>query len=102
MIQLVKYKENDLIWIKQHYICFNSNIDNFKNILNEDSLNFNGLYDSYFNQSFFDVLFIKYEKLIINDYETMNELYNFTNIKPFKFTHINAFGSRTKSFVGTT
>ena len=85
MIQLVKYKENDLIWIKQHYICFNSNIDNFKNILNEDSLNFNGLYDSYFNQSFFDVLFIKYEKLIINDYETMNELYNFTNIKPFKF-----------------
>ena len=52
----------------------NSNFADYSKILEEDTLNFEKLYDSYIEQKTFDVLFIKYEHLYSNHQGTKDML----------------------------
>ena len=68
------------MWIKEHYKNLNSDFKNHSKILEEDTLNFENLYDSYIKQKHFDVLFIKYENLFFNHKATLDSLYKFTKL----------------------
>ena len=74
-------------WVEQHYKNLNSDFVKFPKILEEDTLNFENLYDAYNEQELFDVLFIKYENLFFNDNETMDALLKFTNLVNLGIAH---------------
>ena len=74
-------------WVEQHYKNLNSDFVKFPKILEEDTLNFENLYDAYNEQKLFDVLFIKYENLFFNDNETMDALLKFTNLVNLEIAH---------------
>ena len=78
---LQREKDGDINWIKEHYKNLNSNFSDYNKILEEDTLNFEKLYDSYMEQKTFDVLFIKYECLYFNHKDTINALCKFTNLQ---------------------
>lgn len=82
IIRSVLQREEDrgIKWTKQHYKNLNSDFKNYSKILEEDTLNFENLYDSYLKQKYFDVLFIKYENLFFNHKETLDALYKFTKL----------------------
>jgi hypothetical protein len=91
---LQRKKDCNINWIKNHYRNLNSNFDEFKNILEKDTMNFEKLYDSYHNQDIFDVLFIKYKNLYTNsktNKNTLNQINKFLNIKlsPKSFVYNN-------------
>ena len=79
---LQREKNMGIDWMKAYYNNLNSNFDDYSKILEEDTLNFEKLYDSYFEQKIFDVLFIKYECLYFNHKETIDTLCKFTNLHP--------------------
>ena len=80
---LQREKERGINWIKEHYKNLNSDFSDYNKILEEDTLNFEKLYDSYIEQKTFDVLFIKYEHLYSNHQGTKDMLSYFL-IKIYK------------------
>lgn len=77
---LQREKDQDINWIKKHYENLNSDFSNYSKILEEDTLNFEKLYDSYIKQKTFDVLFIKYEYLYSNHQGTKDMLSYFLDV----------------------
>ena len=86
---LQREKDKGIGWIKEHYKNLNSNFRNYSKILKQDTLNFEKLYDSYVEQKFFDVLFIKYECLYFNHQETIDAICKFTNLKSINIKNDN-------------
>lgn len=82
VIQSILQREIDKgsIWVEQHYKNLNSDFANFSKILEEDTLNFENLYDAYNEQNIFNVLFIKYENLYFNHKETIDAICKFINL----------------------
>jgi len=78
---LQREKDRGINWIKLHYKNLNSDFADYSKILEEDTLNFEKLYDSYIEQKTFDVLFINYECLYFNHKDTINALCKFTNLQ---------------------
>ena len=78
---LQREKDKGINWIKKHYKNLNSNFDDYSKILEEDTFNFEKLYDAYKKQNIFDVLFIKYENLYFNHKDTLDALCKFTNLQ---------------------
>lgn len=66
-------------WIKQHYDNLNANFNNYPDLLNSDTFNFEKLFDSYYNNNKFATLFIKYEKLYFKDKQTIDAINSFLN-----------------------
>jgi hypothetical protein len=73
-------KDKGIKWIQNHYKNLKGDFSKYDKILNEDTLHFEQLYNSYNNQKIFDVLFIKYECLYFNDKATIDALCNFTKL----------------------
>ena len=71
---LQREKDKGISWIEKHYKHFNSDFADYSKIFEEDTLNFEKLYDSYIEQKIFDVLFIKYENLYSNHEGTKDVL----------------------------
>lgn len=67
LIKLVEDKKDDNNWIGHHYKNMSSDKNDFKNLIVQDTLNFEKLFDAYLNQKHFDILFIKYEKLFFDN-----------------------------------
>ena len=76
-------------WIKNHYKNLNSNGSKYCNILKEDTLNFEKLYNSYNEQKIFNVLFIKYECLYFNHTKTIDAICKFTNVNSIQIINNN-------------
>ena len=83
VINLIKNKEkleNGINILKQHYKNLKSDFVNYHNLFENDTLNFEKLFDSYKNINNFSVLFIKYENLFINDnnhtFDMLNDFLN--------------------------
>ena len=95
----IKYGNSGLNWIKKHYKNLNANFLDHHNINYKDTLSLERLYDSYINNTFYDVLFIKYEQLYFDNKETINKINDFLNIKlnysDFFFNQHNQFKVHT-------
>ena len=77
---LQREKDHGINWVKAHYKNLNSDFSDYSKILEEDTLNFEKLYDSYMEQKTFDVLFIKYEHLYSNHQGTKDILSYFLDV----------------------
>lgn len=86
---LQREKNRGLSWIESHYKNLDSNFADYSKILEEDTLNFEKLHDSYIEQKIFDVLFIKYECLYFNHQDTINALCKFTNLEDININFNN-------------
>lgn len=91
----IKYGNSGISWIQKHYKNLNADFSQHHNINYQDTLSLEKLYDAYYENNFFDVLFIKYEQLYFNSKQTINQINNFLNIKlnysDFKYNNSNNF-----------
>ena len=73
-------KTHDILYIKEYYKKLNLNFNDYTDIFNKDIFNFENLFNSYYNNNTFSTLFIKYEKLYVQDKETIDTINSFLNI----------------------
>jgi hypothetical protein len=87
----------DKEWIKVHYTNLNSDFNDYPNIFNKDTLNFEKLFDAYYNNTIFQTLFIKYENLYFQDISTLQAINTFLNtnfiLDDFKYNRSNGWNS---------
>jgi hypothetical protein len=75
-------KDKGIEWIKMHYKNLNADYNDYPKLLEQDTLNFEKLFDAYNNNNnnnIFPTIFIKYENLYFGDIKTLQMLNNFLN-----------------------
>lgn len=76
----IKYGNSGINWIKKHYRNLNADFSQHHKINYLDTLSLEKLYDAYKKNTFYDVLFIKYEQLYADNKDTIKKINDFLNI----------------------